>query len=395
MSKPFLSLCVPTYERPQYLDELLASAAAEVERDPALATDLEIVVSDNASGPATAAVVERWQRRLPRTLRPRRNERNLGGPRNLLTSIAAATGEYVLFIGDDDRLRAGACETIREVIAEYASPPVCVFAPHWYLGHEYAALPTGFDARLGLASALRGYFAVAGIPAGAAVRRDCALRALERAGVSRLLRTNWPHTALAFAAAALSGETAPVAVRHGEIAYISEHHDDNVLYDAWTAWYTGVQGKVVAAQVLEEVLGRPCLRDACRDIFTYKRANAFVQKATWHLIAIDGEEEVADFIRKMEASLGGVPEEFHGAPRELLAIARTPAKIRAARYWAKGLFSDPLTSLLHPKIFARRLQGFRRSVLALLRYRRVHRGKHARYLAGTAKNIRFYAREGY
>jgi hypothetical protein len=106
-------------------------------------------------------------------------------------------------------------------------------------------------------------------------------------------------------------------------------------------------------------------------------------------------DEVAGFIDKMEASLAGYPKEFHGAPRELLGIARTHPKLRAARYWAKGSSAIPSPRSRTRRSSRAGVQGFRRSVLGLLRYRRVHRSKHARYLAGTAKNIRFYAREGY
>jgi hypothetical protein len=204
-----------------------------------------------------------------------------------------------------------------------------------------------------------------------------------------------PQTTLAFAAAALSGETAPVAVRHEEIAHISEHHDDNVLYDAWTAWYTGVQGKVVAAQVLEEVVGQPCVRDACADIFTPSRAGFFAMKAAWHVLAVDDEEQVAEFARKLEATLAGIPEEFHALQRELIALARTPPLLRPWRFWGRPFFARPRLDLARPRRLLKRFHAFRRSLRALIKYRRLHRAKQARYLAGTAKNIRYYAREGY
>ena len=51
-SKPTLSICIPTYRRPQILGETLTHLSEIKE------LDLEVVVSDNASGDETREVVE-------------------------------------------------------------------------------------------------------------------------------------------------------------------------------------------------------------------------------------------------------------------------------------------------------------------------------------------------
>jgi hypothetical protein len=393
MSRPFLSIAVPTFDRPQFLDQLLGSIYAEVRAAPELGGELEVLVSDNASAPATAETVRRWHDKLP--IRYSRHPKNLGGPRNLVGVLGAAAGEYVLFIGDDDRLRLGALRKIRALADSYRKPPVCIFAPQWYLGDGFEQVPAGFDAKMRLQSALRGYLACAGIPAGCIIRSDLCRLAIERAGVDRLLRSNWPQTAIAFIAAGLSGDPAPVVAHHGEIAHISEHHDDNVLYDAWTVWHTGVHGKVAAAQIIAEMLGPELLVPACEDIFCHRRVNAFVQKATWHILNVDAEESVQRFADRLEATLPGIPEKFHEVPRTLIALARAKRSHRRARVATRAVFLDVGPILLRPIRFMQRINQVRLMLRHGRQYGRRQRALMAQYKAGQASHVRYYAHEGY
>lgn len=391
LPEPLVTLAVPTFDRPEFLDALLASVEAEVRRDPALETALEVVVSDNASGPATAAVARRFEARLPATVRYRRNDANVGGPANLLLAVEAARGTYAMYVGDDDRLRPGAGDLLREVLLRHDRPPVCVFAHPWFLGAERAALPPEHDARLGLEEAARGYFFATGIPGGAAVRTDLARRVLAGAGRELLLRSNWPQTVLAYLAAAASGEDRPIAVRHAELANVSEHHDENTIYTAWIVWSTWVEGLLAAARVVAEARGPAFLGAACEDVFTARRIAVPEEKAVDHLLLVDSPEEAARFAERLEATLPGIPPAFRALPEELVRLARTP---RGRRLWTlvrRRLLSRPGEVLRRPKLALRRLQSFRR----LLVYRHRHRRKVARYAAGAAKGVRDYSREGY
>lgn len=390
MTAPLVSLAVPTFDRPRFLDALLASVEAELRRDPSLEELLEVVVSDNASGPETAATARRWQERLPRTVRYRRNERNVGGPANLLAAVSAASGTYAMYVGDDDRLRPGAGGALRDALLA-RRPPVHVFAHPWFLGAAQAALPAGHEASLSLEEAARRYFFCAGIPCGAAIRTDLARAALSRAGEPLLLRSNWPQTVLAFLAAAESGEATPVAVRHAELAHVSEHHDENTIYTSWIVWNTWVEGLLVAARVLAEARGAPLLGAACEDVFTPRRIAVPMEKAVDHLLLVDSPEEVARFAERLEASLAGIPPEHQAIPRELLALARTPPGRRVPALLFRRLLARPGEVARRPSLALRRLQGLRRVLL----YARAHRRKVARYDAGKAGNVRDYEREGY
>ena len=94
-STTFVSICVPTYNRMQYLDEFLSSIAGFKN------LKYELVISDNASQDDTAQVIEKWQPQLM-SLCYFRQERTLSAPENVCAACNAARGDYIFNISDDD-----------------------------------------------------------------------------------------------------------------------------------------------------------------------------------------------------------------------------------------------------------------------------------------------------
>jgi len=102
-----ISLVIPTRERAELLGPCL---------DAALAIDdpgLEIVVSDNASADGTAELVSSL---TDSRLRYVNTGQRVSMRQNFETALAAATGEYVIFIGDDDGIYTGGLALLRDVI---------------------------------------------------------------------------------------------------------------------------------------------------------------------------------------------------------------------------------------------------------------------------------------
>lgn len=104
--RPLLSICIPTYNRPRELAELLADIIAVV-----APFRLPIYVSDNASDYDCLGLIDRLQATYP-YLYARRNERNLGMGANFLKAVDMADSEYVWLFSDDDRLADGALDKI-------------------------------------------------------------------------------------------------------------------------------------------------------------------------------------------------------------------------------------------------------------------------------------------
>jgi glycosyltransferase involved in cell wall biosynthesis len=119
---PLVSVLIPTLDRPQYLVEAIDAALAQTYRN------LEVLVFDNGTTDETLQVAEKAARRDPR-VRFQRNERNLGMSGNFNALADAARGEFVVAIGDDDRL-------LPEFVAKLAAamvPPVRVSFSDQYL----------------------------------------------------------------------------------------------------------------------------------------------------------------------------------------------------------------------------------------------------------------------
>src|SRR5712692_6186147 len=108
-----LSICIPSYNRPELLKVLLES----IDCDPAR---VEIVVRED-SAPRRAEVrmaVQAFAKTSPFRVFYAENDTNLGYDRNLRRLIDAAKGDFVLFMGDDDWFRPGQLEKYLNFLAE-------------------------------------------------------------------------------------------------------------------------------------------------------------------------------------------------------------------------------------------------------------------------------------
>ncbi len=104
---PLLSLCIPTFNRAQFLDaclDSLRSTSAEVWES------VEILISDNASTDHTREVVRKYEQKY--RIRYFRNETNIGGERNFFAAAERASSDHVWVFGDDDLFDEGALSRI-------------------------------------------------------------------------------------------------------------------------------------------------------------------------------------------------------------------------------------------------------------------------------------------
>lgn len=108
-----LSICIPTYNRAGFLAQTLENVIAQA------TSEVEIVVSDNASSDNTEEVVRSFQLRFPRLTYFRQSE-NRGFDRNCLNAVTRGQGEYCWLFGDDDLMMDGA---IPLLITKYLSIP--------------------------------------------------------------------------------------------------------------------------------------------------------------------------------------------------------------------------------------------------------------------------------
>ncbi len=110
---PTLSVVVPTFSRPKEMAEAVASIADQI--DAGLAGKVEIIVTDNASGPDTAAVLKQLAETYP-SVSYMIHASNWGGPLQIFSAPFRARGRWTWVFGDDDALIGGALAPIVELL---------------------------------------------------------------------------------------------------------------------------------------------------------------------------------------------------------------------------------------------------------------------------------------
>jgi glycosyltransferase involved in cell wall biosynthesis len=102
ITKPLLTIAIPTYNRAWCLRELLTVLADQLKDEPRV----ELIISDNASPDETPSVVQDFVARgLP--VRYIRNIQNIGPDANFLQCFEQAWGKYVWIFSDDDLIVPG------------------------------------------------------------------------------------------------------------------------------------------------------------------------------------------------------------------------------------------------------------------------------------------------
>jgi glycosyltransferase involved in cell wall biosynthesis len=127
MTRPLLGICIPTYNRAEPLGRLLDRLHDELSD----ASDVVVLVSDNASPDATPELLAAAAGRMP-SLRVHRQAENLGALGNTRWLVRNAPDcEYLWIFGDDDEPEPGAiayaCELLR------AHEPAWLHLPHRFV----------------------------------------------------------------------------------------------------------------------------------------------------------------------------------------------------------------------------------------------------------------------
>lgn len=121
---PVLSIAIPGFNRPTELRACLQSIVDEVERSSS--NRIEVWVTDDGSTiEAACSVGSEFAWRYP-YIGFRQNPKNVGLERNLLTACLPCRGDYVLILGNDDRLHEGGLEVILSSV-DSGAPEVLVF----------------------------------------------------------------------------------------------------------------------------------------------------------------------------------------------------------------------------------------------------------------------------
>ena len=103
-----ISICIPTYNRPESLLNCLNSLSLQSKKN------FEVCISDNCSKKNIARLIQPFKKKLK--IRYNRNSRNLGFALNLLKVSKMAKGDFIWFLGDDDLIIKNGIEKLHNII---------------------------------------------------------------------------------------------------------------------------------------------------------------------------------------------------------------------------------------------------------------------------------------
>jgi abequosyltransferase len=123
--QPLLTIAIPTYNRAAYLRQTLEQLQLEISNYHL--SNIEILVSDNASSDSTWQVVAEFQD-SGFNIRYLLNADNIGSDANISQCFNAAKGHYVLILGDDDLFYDGSLKWLMTVLEHDEYGIVCMRA---------------------------------------------------------------------------------------------------------------------------------------------------------------------------------------------------------------------------------------------------------------------------
>jgi len=122
-----VTIAIPTFRRFKYLQEAVASALSQTY------PNIEILISQDPKKDGLEESIQAWSQNLMAQnskIRYQCNSHNLGLASNWNACVEAAKGEYLVIIGDDDRLLPNFVEKMLQVIRENTQ---VVFSNHYII----------------------------------------------------------------------------------------------------------------------------------------------------------------------------------------------------------------------------------------------------------------------
>ena len=120
---PLLSICIPTKNRAEVLNQCLKS----IVENPAFSDDIEIVVSDNCSTDNTKNIVLSYSESC-QNIKYFRNETDVGADRNILLALERGSGVFLKINNDYSVFNSDSIEYLLNIIKEFQDEkPVLYF----------------------------------------------------------------------------------------------------------------------------------------------------------------------------------------------------------------------------------------------------------------------------
>jgi len=107
-----LSICIPTYNRANFLEQTLNNIVSQIEKN------IEVIIVDGASTDNTEQIVQSFKREVS-CISYVRQDRNQGVDKDILKAVEVARGEYCWLFSDDDCLEKGAIAYVLSLLSTH------------------------------------------------------------------------------------------------------------------------------------------------------------------------------------------------------------------------------------------------------------------------------------
>lgn len=122
---PLLSICIPTYNRPEWLRRTVLSVTAQEATD-----SIELLISDNSEGRESCHVVQECLRNWGGNWNYEQNTPTVPMVENFNRLILRASGRFVLMLSDDDYILPGGLALAVAGLERNVDRAACLFGVH-------------------------------------------------------------------------------------------------------------------------------------------------------------------------------------------------------------------------------------------------------------------------
>lgn len=113
-----LTICLPTYNRENFIKNQIDFFESEVKIEPSILTNVRFIVGNNASTDNTTEVLAQLNKKNP-FFEVIHNNENLGLVGNIINLLNHSYSEYVWFVSDDDILSKGILVEILNILKNH------------------------------------------------------------------------------------------------------------------------------------------------------------------------------------------------------------------------------------------------------------------------------------
>jgi len=273
-----LTISIPTWNRSNLIKGLLEELITQIVSYN-LSGEVEILVSNNGSEDDTHEVVTELANNYS-FITYNRNATNLGANPNVMLSMQLASGEYLIFLGDDDRIKGDSLLRVIDFLKAHREAGVVIDS------FNFKKKNAGTQNFVSLPELLRNYYWNIGNAGVFVVKSSYVKECLNKYGAA-FFNQCWSQ--IQFMVLGLF-EHKEDKIYIEDLNIVAESvHQEVTIYNCFYLWRTGYLELFMAIKAMDSIIGKETLKPA----YEYMKDNIF-QFALFNILQfgvfIDGKE---------------------------------------------------------------------------------------------------------